>query len=102
LATGFILFSAKRKRLRCRPGGKQSEKAHCHGSLLILLVASLFTPFFTVYPHMACPAECRRGFPRDVTGLALILKGNGLLPVDLMPSLAWIPFRQGLLTAGMC
>ncbi len=51
---------------------------------------------------MACPAECRRGFPRDVTGLALILKGNGLLPVDLMPSLAWIPFRQGLLTAGMC
>ncbi len=71
------------------------------GSLLILLVASLFTPFFTVYPHMALPAEVAAAFPGDVTGLALILKGNGLLPVDLMPSLAWIPFRQGLLTAGM-
>ncbi len=71
------------------------------GSLLILLVASLLAPFFTVYPHMALPAAVAAAFPGDVTGLALILKGNGLLPVDLMPSLAWIPFRQGLLAAGI-
>ena len=71
------------------------------GILLILLLGSLLMPIYSIYPHMNLPAEVAEGFPTQVTGAELIFKGNAVLPLDAMPSLAALPFRQGLLAAGI-
>jgi len=69
--------------------------------LVVLLFGSLFMPFFDVYPHMALGADVAQAFPQGITGLQLILHGNSVLPLSAMPALAAIPFREGLLAAGV-
>ncbi len=71
------------------------------GVLLLILLGSLFMPFFTVYPHMALDRQVAAAFPGDVNGLAFITKGNGILPLALMPALGSVPFRQELLAIGV-
>ena len=71
------------------------------GILMLILLGSLFMPFFTVYPHMALDRQVAAAFPGDVSGLALITKGNGILPLSLMPALGSVPFRQELLAIGV-
>ena len=71
------------------------------GILLLLLLGSLLMPFFSIYPHMGLPPEIASEFPAQATGAELILKGNKLLPIDLMPSLASLPFRRVCLAFGM-
>jgi len=70
-------------------------------SLLILLFVSVFMPIFSVYPHASLSAEIATAFPGAVTGMQLILNGNAILPLSLMPALSAIPFRENLLAAGM-
>jgi putative aldouronate transport system permease protein len=70
-------------------------------TLIVLLLGSLWMPFFTAYPYMTLPQDVIAAFPKDVTGLQLLVQGNQVFPVDLMPSLASIPFRQGLLAVSM-
>ncbi len=69
--------------------------------LLVLMAGSLLMPFYSFYPHRDLAPEAAAAFPGDVSGLALMLRGTNLLPVDLMPSLASVTFREGLLTIGV-
>jgi putative aldouronate transport system permease protein len=71
------------------------------GILLILLLGSLWMPFFSVHPNMALDSVVAAAFPGDVSGFTLIAKGNQALPVELMPSLGAVPFRQTLLLWGI-
>jgi len=50
---------------------------------------------------MALDADIAAAFPGSVSGLRLILQGNGVFPLDLMPALGALDFRQGLLLAGI-
>ncbi len=72
------------------------------GILLLLFLASFFTPWFSVYAHMALPQEIASAFPGDVSGITLLSKGVNIFPIDLMPSLRYIPFRIGLLGIALC
>ena len=71
------------------------------GGFLVLLLGCLSMPFFGVYAHMGLPAEIGGAFPDAVSGLQLILHGNSFLPTSQMPALGAIPFREGLLLAGV-
>jgi len=69
--------------------------------LLVLLVCSLMMPLYSVYAHMNLPIDVAAAFPSVISGFALIGQGSGALPVHLMPALASIDFRGGLLAAGV-
>ncbi|MDD3921497.1 MAG: hypothetical protein PHO41_10035, partial [Eubacteriales bacterium] len=72
------------------------------GILLVLLVGSLFMPWFSVYPHMALSQDVIDAFPDGgITAITLITQGNSILPVGLMQSLGYVPFRQTLLAASV-
>ena len=71
------------------------------GCLMILLLGCLFAPFFNTYAHMALDADIAAAFPSNVSGIRLILHGNGVLPLDRMPALGALNFREGLLLAGI-
>lgn len=71
------------------------------GILMVLMVCSLLAPFYSVYPHMNLSKVVAAAFPAAVSGLELIVKGNGVLPVNLMPSLGSLDFRGSLLAAGV-
>ncbi len=66
-------------------------------SLLALFLVSLLMPFFAVYAHQNVDRTVAAAFPNEVTGLALLLQGNRILPLSLMPSLAALDLREGLL-----
>lgn len=71
------------------------------GCLFALLLSCLFAPFYTTYAHPALPAEVAAALPGNVTGIQLILRGNGVLPLAAMPALGAAAFREGLLLAGV-
>jgi putative aldouronate transport system permease protein len=71
------------------------------GCLIILLLGCLWAPVFTTYAHMALDADIAAAFPESVSGLQLILHGNGVLPLTLMPALGALSFREGLLLWGI-
>ena len=71
------------------------------GFLLLLLLLCVFAPFFTTYAHMLLSAEIAQAFPGDVSGLALILQGNSVLPLAQMPGLKAVHFHEWLLIAGL-
>jgi putative aldouronate transport system permease protein len=71
------------------------------GILFVLLIGSLWMPFFSTHPNLSLDSGVAAAFPGDVSGLALISKGNQVLPVALMPSLGTVPFRQTLLIWGV-
>ncbi len=69
--------------------------------LLVLMAGSLLMPFYSFYPHKDLPSEVASAFPQEVSGLALMLHGTNILPLDTMPSLSAVSFREGLLAAGV-
>ena len=71
------------------------------GVLLLMLMGSLALPFFSIYPHKDLPQDVAAAFPGSATGLALVFKGNSLLPLLQMPALSTLHFREGLLAAGI-
>ncbi len=71
------------------------------GILLLLLLGSLWMPFYSVYPHMNLSPDVGAAFPTAISGLQVIGQGSGTLPVSLMQSLAIIDFRGGLLAIGI-
>ncbi len=70
-------------------------------ALLILLFGCLLMPFYSMYPHMALDPAVAQAFPDSVSGLQLVLRGNGVLPLAAMPSLSAVSFREGLLLLGV-
>lgn len=65
--------------------------------LLALFLVSLLMPFFAMYAHQNLDRTVAAAFPDEVTGLTLLWQGNRILPLSLMPSLAALDLREGLL-----
>jgi len=83
------------------PEGANVKKRVIIIILLVLMAGSLLMPFYSFYPHKNLPSDVASAFPQEVSGLALILRGTNLLPLDMMSSLSAVSFRESLLAAGV-
>ncbi len=83
------------------PKGAGVKRRIMIGVLLALLIAGLFMPIYSVYPHRSLPQDVAAAFPSKISGFVLITQGADILPVALMPSLESIDFRGTLLAAGI-
>ena len=81
------------------PEGAHVRKRVILGILLVLMIGSLLMPFYTLYPHKDLPADVAAAFPSSVSGIRLIFEGSSVLPVEHMPELSSVAFREGLLAA---